>query len=53
MTRTGDREIGVVSGRLPDNPGGLACMTLSMWFQAAECELIVKFNKQQLSDFSF
>ena len=26
MTRTGDREIGVVSGRLPDNPGGLACM---------------------------
>ena len=22
----GDREIGVVSGRLPDNPGGLACM---------------------------
>ena len=28
MTRTGDREIGVVSGRLPDNPGGLACMLL-------------------------
>ena len=26
MTRTGDREIGVVSGRLPDNPGELACM---------------------------
>ena len=22
----GDREIGVVSGRLPDNPGGLAYM---------------------------
>ena len=28
MTRTGDREIGVVSGRLPDNLGGLACMLL-------------------------
>ena len=28
MTRTGDREIGAVSGRLPDNPGELACMTL-------------------------
>ena len=28
MTRTGDREIGVVSGRLPDNTGELACMTL-------------------------
>ena len=26
MTRTGDQEIGVVSGRLPDNPGELACM---------------------------
>ena len=26
MTRTGDREIGSVSGRLPDNPGELACM---------------------------
>ena len=28
MTRTGDREIGVVSRRLPDNPGGLACMRI-------------------------
>ena len=28
VTRTGDREIGVVSGRLPDNPGELACMIL-------------------------
>ena len=28
MTRTGDREIGAVSGRLPDNPGELACMLL-------------------------
>ena len=26
MTRTGDREIGVVFGRLPDNTGELACM---------------------------
>ena len=26
MTRTGDREIGVVSWRLPDNTGELACM---------------------------
>ena len=26
MTRTGDREIGVVSGTLPDNTGELACM---------------------------
>ena len=26
VTRTGDREIGVVSGRLPDNTGELACM---------------------------
>ena len=28
MTRTGEREIGAVSGRLPDNPGELACMHL-------------------------
>ena len=28
MTRTGDREIGVVSGRLPDNTRELACMNL-------------------------
>ena len=28
MTRTGDREIGVVSGRLPDNTGELACMLM-------------------------
>ena len=29
MTRTGEREIGAVSGRLPDNPGELACMQRS------------------------
>ena len=28
MTRTGDREIRSVSGRLPDNPGELACMLM-------------------------
>ena len=28
MTRTGDREIRSVSGRLPDNPGELARMVL-------------------------
>ena len=28
MIRTGDREIRSVSGRLPDNPGELACMQL-------------------------
>ena len=28
MTRTGDREIRSVSGRLPDNPGELARMQL-------------------------
>ena len=26
MTRTGEREIGAVSGRLPDNPGELESM---------------------------
>ena len=26
MARTGEREIGAVSERLPDNPGELACM---------------------------
>ena len=26
MTRAGEREIGAVFGRLPDNPGELACM---------------------------
>ena len=26
MTRTGEREISVESGRLPDNPGELTCM---------------------------
>ena len=29
MTRTGDREIRSVSGRLPDNPGELARMQFS------------------------
>ena len=29
MTRTGDREIRSVSGRLPDNPGELACMVVN------------------------
>ena len=33
MTRTGDREIGVVSGRLPDNTGELACMRLTVPFR--------------------
>ena len=28
VTRTGDREIGVVSGRLPDDTGELACMSI-------------------------
>ena len=32
MTRTGDREIRSVSGRLPDNPGELACMRLVIQF---------------------
>ena len=40
MTRTGDREIGVISGKFLDNPGELACMqffkfsakvTMSLW----------------------
>ena len=30
MTRTGDREIRSVSGRLPDNPGELACMQVML-----------------------
>ena len=30
MTRTGNREIRSVSGRLPDNPGELACMLLAI-----------------------
>ena len=30
MTRTGDREIRSVSGKLPDNPGELARMHLFM-----------------------
>ena len=32
MTRTGDWEIRSVSGRLPDNPGELACMPLVAMF---------------------
>ena len=32
MTRTGDREIRSVSGRLPDNPGELACMLFRIYF---------------------
>ena len=30
MTRTGDREIRSVSGRLPDNAGELACMQMCL-----------------------
>ena len=40
MTRTGDREIGVVSGRLPDNPGGLACMYYIMGTYACQHDQI-------------
>ena len=40
MTRTGDREVGVVSGRLPDNPGELACMLT----------VIFTFTKQSVMD---
>ena len=29
MTRKGERQIGVISGRLPDNPEVLACMKCS------------------------
>ena len=32
MTRTGDREVGIVSGRLPDNPGELARMVIHAHF---------------------
>ena len=34
VTRTGDREIGAISGRLPDNPGELACMQLCIAFDS-------------------
>ena len=36
MTRTGDQEIGAVSGRLSDNPGELACMLLHFFFVRAQ-----------------
>ena len=37
MTRTGDREIGVVSGRLLDNTGELACM-MSLTYSLFNCK---------------
>ena len=37
MTRAGDREIGVVSGRLPDNPGWLACMKMKEGVSTTTC----------------
>ena len=42
MIRTGDWEIGVVSGRLPDNPGELACMLLFNRFCKVKCTLTRK-----------
>ena len=33
VTRTGEREIGAVSGRLVDNPGELACIIIIFWSQ--------------------
>ena len=45
MTRTGDREIGVVSGRLLDNPGGLACMLISNDFRETA---VLKKKKKDL-----
>ena len=39
MTRTGDREIVVVSGILPDNPGELACMNFTNRRASAICGL--------------
>ena len=42
MTRTGDREIRSVSGRLPDNPGELASMGLSGDTNLLDCSAILK-----------
>ena len=39
MTRTGDREIHSVSGRLPDNPGELAYMLIVVYFLDAGISL--------------
>ena len=58
MTRTGDREIGVVSGRLPDNTGELACMQCikgSLVESALFAPLIIFFfltNIKKEGDFS-
>ena len=46
MTRTGDREIRSVSGRLPDNPGELARMRLAPPFVPYEMSLKSMNNKE-------
>ena len=38
MTRTGDREIRSVCGRLPDNPGELACMRIVTYVHVSVLE---------------
>ena len=52
MTRTGDREIGVVSGRLPDNPGELACMKFTVCTMMSTYSLET-FNFYRISSFFF
>ena len=47
MTRTGDREIRSVSGRLPDNPGELACMKLGKRIKKHLFARILEQNKQR------
>ena len=44
MTRTGDREIRSVSGRLPDNPGELACMCLRVGFLRMAAILTIDYR---------
>ena len=48
MTRTGDREIGAVSGRLPDNPGELACMCLLFLDYSDIKEFLIRLQKRDL-----
>ena len=42
VTRTGEREIGAVSGRLTDNPGELACIIIVFWPQYMSYQYMIE-----------
>ena len=53
VTRTGEWEIGAVSGRLTDNPGELACIRIIFWPQYMRLMPFLKPDVKKNREFFF